>query len=147
MYTERFGFREFPFNLTSDSRFFYANRAYQEAYLGLRWGIKLRKGLLVLTGESGTGKTNLIKMVEDRFESNIQMEVVSSSGRDFADLLRLTMRAFGLKENPLDRNAVIQDLKSYLVRQLDQNHIVVLAIDEAQDLDLQTLNELASISE
>ena len=45
MYNEHFGFNESPFNVTSDPRFFYSNRLYQEAFTGLRWGIKLRQGL------------------------------------------------------------------------------------------------------
>jgi type II secretory pathway predicted ATPase ExeA len=53
MYREHFGFTESPFNVTSDPRFFYSNRSYQEAFIGLRWGIKLRRGLIVMTGEAG----------------------------------------------------------------------------------------------
>lgn len=147
MYTERFGFNEFPFNLTSDPRFFYANRAYQEAYLGLRLGIKLRKGLIVVTGESGIGKTNLIKMVQARCEANVHTAVISSCGSDFAELLRLTMSAVGLKEIPLHRHALMQELKSYLIKQLEQDQTVTMVIDEAQNLDFQTLTELASISD
>ena len=55
MYNEHFGFDESPFNVTPDLRFFYSNRLYQEAFTGLRWGIKLRQGLIVMTGEPGTG--------------------------------------------------------------------------------------------
>ena len=50
MYNEHFGFNESPFNVTPDPRFFYSNRLYQEAFTGLRWGIKLRQGLIVMTG-------------------------------------------------------------------------------------------------
>ena len=50
MYNEHFGFIESPFNVTPDPRFFYSNRLYQEAFTGLRWGIKLRQGLIVMTG-------------------------------------------------------------------------------------------------
>lgn len=56
MYNEYFGFTESPFNLTSNPRVFYSNRLYQETFTGLRWGIKLRRGLMVMTGEPGTGK-------------------------------------------------------------------------------------------
>jgi type II secretory pathway predicted ATPase ExeA len=56
MYNEYFGFTESPFNVTSDPRFFYSNRSYQETFTGLRWG------LIVMTGEAGTGKTTLLKV-------------------------------------------------------------------------------------
>ena len=51
MYTDYFGFREPPFNVTPNSRFFYTNPAYQEAYANLLYGIRERKGFVVLVGE------------------------------------------------------------------------------------------------
>jgi len=68
MYNEYFGFTESPFNVTSDPHFYYSNRHYQEAFTGLRWGIKLHQSLIVMTGEPGTGKTALLRMVTEKFE-------------------------------------------------------------------------------
>ena len=50
MYTEYFGFREKPFNVTPDPRFYYTNPSYEEAYASLLYGIRERKGFVVLTG-------------------------------------------------------------------------------------------------
>ena len=65
MYTSYFGFREKPFHVTPDPRFFYTNPVYQEAYATLLYGIRERKGLIVLTGEVGTGKTTLLRKLMD----------------------------------------------------------------------------------
>src|SRR5882757_8094344 len=66
MYTAYFGLRENPFTATPSSRFFWVNRAYQEAYATLLSGIRDRKGFLLLTGEEGTGKTTLLhRLISD----------------------------------------------------------------------------------
>ena len=98
MYKEHFGFTELPFHVTPDPRFFYSNRLYQEAFTGVRWGIKLRRGLIVMTGEAGTGKTTLLRMVTEKFESNTHAALISRHHQDFAELLRRMLIDFGLTE-------------------------------------------------
>ena len=61
MYTDYFGFREKPFGVTPDPRFFYTNPCYREAYASLLYGIHERRGFIVLTGEIGTGKTTILR--------------------------------------------------------------------------------------
>ena len=60
MYEEYFGFHTRPFSITPDPRFFYDSPSYREAFAGLRYGIEARKGLIVITGDAGTGKTRLV---------------------------------------------------------------------------------------
>ena len=60
MYTGYFGLREYPFGLTSDLRFFYKNPLHEEAHANIVTAIRDRKGLILLTGEPGTGKTTLL---------------------------------------------------------------------------------------
>lgn len=61
MYESYFNLRESPFSLTPDPRFFFANGSFQEAYATLCQGIEQRKGIIVITGAAGTGKTTLLK--------------------------------------------------------------------------------------
>ena len=72
MYTDYFGFREKPFTITPDPRFFYTNPSYQEAYASLLYGIHERRGFIVLTGEIGTGKTTLLRRLMENMESHIR---------------------------------------------------------------------------
>jgi len=58
MYQQFYGFKESPFNVTSDPSFFYSSLRHQEAFSHLSYGIKERKGIIVITGEIGTGKVN-----------------------------------------------------------------------------------------
>jgi type II secretory pathway predicted ATPase ExeA len=142
MYNEHFGFTESPFNVTSDPRFLYSNRLYQEAFTGLRWGIKLRRGLIVMTGEAGTGKTTLLRMVSEKFEHSIHRTLIFNHITDFTELLRLMSVDFGLTNCPDDGFAMIENLRGYLTEQCRENRIVSVLFDEAQDFDLRALKEL-----
>src|ERR1051326_3573224 len=64
-----FGFRETPFGVTPDPRFFYSNPLYLEGLAALVYGIKAKKGLMLLTGEVGTGKTILLRKLMRQLDS------------------------------------------------------------------------------
>jgi len=142
MYNEHFGFDESPFNVTPDPRFFYSNRLYQEAFTGLRWGIKLRQGLIVISGEAGTGKTTLLRMVTEKFEPDVRAALILGPYPDFSSLLELMLIDFGLPKPPGGRLTMMRELRSYLTEQLQKNQIVSVLFDEAQEMDVRTLKEL-----
>ena len=66
MYREFYGFSEDPFNLTPDPSFLFSPPGYDDVRSSIEFGIKERKGIMVITGEVGTGKTTLINVVEAR---------------------------------------------------------------------------------
>src|SRR5262245_1437731 len=142
MYNEYFGFTESPFNVTSDPRFFYSNRPYQEALAGLRWGIRLRQGLIVMTGEAGTGKTTLLRMVTEKFEPGTSSALILGPYRDFSALLQLMLIDFRIPKPPGGQFTMMRELRSYLTEQRKKNHIVRALFDEAQEMDIRTLREL-----
>ena len=76
-----FGLRKSPFEQTSDGQPFYINDAYREAFVALRYGIELRLGLVVLTGESGVGKTSLFTLFRNSAKKNVRLLVLSASLR------------------------------------------------------------------
>src|SRR5262245_33189604 len=139
MYNEYFGFTESPFNVTSDPRFFYSNRHYQEALTGLRWGIKLRQGLIVMTGQAGTGKTTLLKMVTEKFEPSTSSALILGPCRDFSALLQLMLIDFGIPKPAGGQFTMMRERRSYLTEERQKNHSVRALFDEAQEMDTRTL--------
>jgi general secretion pathway protein A len=147
MYERYFRLRERPFNLTPDPRFFYINSSCQETFATLCYGIEQRKGVIVVTGEAGTGKTTLIKLFMQNADATVHLSCILDPHLTFLELLRCTLNAFGLSSAGADRLTMIRRLKEYLIEQLANHHVVALLLDEAQDIDDRVLEELRLLSD
>ena len=146
MYNEHFGFTESPFNVTPDPRFFFVNPCYEEAFATLRYGIAGRKGLIIVTGEAGTGKTTLLKRLMHGLEANVHTACIFDPHLSFAQLLRSALNHLGITGAGEDRLTMMSQFHDYLVRQSESGQIVSLMIDDAQNLSEDTLEELRLLS-
>jgi len=146
MYTRYFGFRETPFSVTPDPRFFYTNPLYQEAFATLLYGIKAKKGFIVITGEVGTGKTTLLRKLMRNLEVTVQSVFIFNTCLVFPQLLQLTLQDLGLDPKRKSTLALVQGLNKYLIQQLQKGRTVCLLVDEAQNLSEDTLESLRLLS-
>lgn len=147
MYTDYFGFSEPPFNITPNPRFFYENPIYQEAFAALLYGIRARKGFIVLTGEVGTGKTTLLRRLAKAVEPTIHVAYFYNTTLTFDELLDSVCEDFDL---PVVQNGrrleKIQTLNSFLLTRQQEGGVGVLLIDEAQNLSEEILENLRLLS-
>lgn len=147
MYNKYFGFREKPFNVTPDPRFLFENESYQEAYANLLYGIRERKGFVILTGEAGTGKTTLLRRIMDSFEDTFRFVFFYNTTLSFEELLDHIFTELHLDPHSVDgRLKKIQALNHFLIAQLKQGGTVALLIDEAQNLSDEVLENLRLLS-
>jgi len=146
MYTDYFGFREKPFGVTPDPRFFYTNPCYQEAYAGLLYGIHERRGFIVLTGEVGTGKTTLLRRLMQHMESNVRFVFFYHTTLSFEELLDFMCEELGLPIQEAGRHHKIHALNQLLMDQLARAGTVALLIDEAHNLGQEVLEHLRLLS-
>jgi type II secretory pathway predicted ATPase ExeA len=146
MYTDYFGFREKPFGVTPDPRFFYTNPCYQEAYASLLYGIRERRGFIVLTGEVGTGKTTLLRRLMEHMESNVRFVFFYNTTLSFEELLDFMCEELGLPVKEAGRHHKIHALNQLLMDQLARAGTVALLIDEAQNLGEEVLEHLRLLS-
>jgi type II secretory pathway predicted ATPase ExeA len=146
MYQQHFGFREAPFSITPDPRFFYANSVYLEAYANLRYGIEAKKGFIAVTGEVGTGKTTLLRKLMLSLEQTIHTVFIFNTDVTFNELLRVILRDLGLPVAGKDRLSMVEELNDYLIEQLEHGQIVCLLIDEVQNLSDESLEGLRLLS-
>ena len=87
MYNQFYGFKESPFNLTPNSRFFFASRKHTEALDSLVYAINQRKGFVVITGEIGSGKTTVCRTLLSRLDRHTQVALITNTHLNSKDLL------------------------------------------------------------
>ena len=146
MYEKHFGFLELPFSVSPDPRFFYSNPVYREALVTLRYGIEARKGFVIITGEAGTGKTTLLRMLMHNLDSAIHTAFVFNPRLSFTAMLRFILSDLGVASSAKDRLKLMEQLNDHLIEQLKQGQTVALLVDEAQALSDEILEELRLLS-
>jgi general secretion pathway protein A len=155
-YESHYGLKEKAFSLSADPRFLYRSPAHAPAFEELLNGIRRREGLIVLTGEIGTGKTTLIRSVLQHLDRRTFTAFVPDPFVSREDLLKMLLVDFGvvsladLKRGSL-AGASRPDLSYPLYEFLDSlvplQAFAVLIIDEAQNLPLTLLEEIRILSE
>ena len=143
-YTNYFGFAEAPFGATSDPRFFYRHHSYEEILAVLQHGIESRKSIVVCTGEVGTGKTLLLKLLMQNLESKGRAILITNGCLSIDELLKLVLCRLGISVFVEDRPTMLGQLAGALAGEREAT--VALLIDEAQDLSDQTLDDLRLLS-
>ena len=147
MYESFFGFRELPFSLTPDPRFLWLSDTHEEGLAALVYGTTRNKGFLLLTGEVGTGKTTLLRAALRELPRNTDTAlIINTIGLTPLDLLKLIAAEFGM-EGPFDSTAdYLIAINRMLLERLRTGRNTVLIIDEAQNLDAATLEEVRLLS-
>ena len=146
MYEKHFGFVELPFSVSPDPRFFYSNPVYREALVTLHYGIEARKGFVIITGEAGTGKTTLLRMLMHNLDSAIHTAFIFNPRLSFTALLRFILSDLGVASSAKDRLKLTEQLNGHLIEQLKKGQTVALLVDEAQALSDEILEELRLLS-
>jgi general secretion pathway protein A len=155
-YEPYFSLREKPFSLSSDPRFLYPSPSHAPAFDQLLAGIRRREGLIVLSGEIGTGKTTLCRAVLEHLDRRTFSTFVPDPFVSREDLLKMLLVDFGVmsvddvKSGRL-RNASRPELSYPLYEFLNSlvplQAFAVLVIDEAQNLPLPLLEEIRILSD
>ena len=146
MYNKFFGFREGPFNVTPDPRIFYSNLFYQHTYATLLRGIDERKGVVVLTGEAGTGKTTILRRLMTDLERTVSFILCPYTTLLFEDLLDCVCDDLALPHKPHGQSRQLEALYHFLVTQRQRSQYFALFIDEAHNLRPSVLAALAQLA-
>lgn len=150
MYEKFYRLKENPFNVTSDPVFFFSSSNHTDALSHLTYGIKQRKGILLITGEVGTGKTTLCRTLLRRYrshlENNIKTALILNPSFSDQQLLQLILKDFGIQGNFENKFDLINALNEFLLEETDNGHNIVLIIDEAQNLGVEQLEQIRLLS-
>ncbi len=144
MYKSFYGLTDNPFRLNPDPRYLYLNSVVQEAISAILYGIRSRKGILLLTGEVGSGKTTIVNLILDRLHRmQVTTGFVFNATENTAEFLELVLIDLGI-DYPAGASRVqmLTRLNHFLLDRSRKGHITALIIDEAQNLSPQVLEEV-----
>jgi general secretion pathway protein A len=144
MYTAFYGFRERPFDLTPSPRFLYMSAKHREALSNIQYGIAGRKGITLLVGEAGTGKTTLVKAaLAQASESNAYCVSLSNPTLTRPEFFEFLAAGFGLSRWAGESKArFLLELQKILVEREATGQTTALIVDEAQSLPLELMEEV-----
>jgi general secretion pathway protein A len=146
MYRKHYGFQDLPFNMTPNSRFFYASAKHTEALSTLVYAIEQRKGFVVITGDIGSGKTTVCRALLNQLSSQTETALITNTHISGKDLLYIILEDLGVEYLPGSKAKLLSQLNQYLIEQIRKDKNVVVIIDEAQNLTPSVFEEVRMLS-
>src|SRR3954452_25543547 len=143
IYNAYFGFSENPFNISPDPEFLYRSPQHEEALANLIYGVRSRKGFIVLTGEVGTGKTTTLECLRDYLDAQrIEFAFIFNSRLTPDQFFEMMAYDFDLQCNRKSKTDVLFALNALLIEQAEKGRTAVLMVDEAHNLEWDVLEEI-----
>ncbi len=143
IYNAYFGLSENPFNISPDPEFLYRSPQHEEALANLTYGVRSRRGFIVLTGEVGTGKTTMLECLRDVLDSQrTEFAFIFNSRLTPEQFFEMMAYDFDLKCDRKSKTDVLFALNALLLEQAHRNRTCVLIVDEAHNLDWNVLEEI-----
>ncbi len=141
MYKEFFGLDDIPFTLTPDPRFIVFTPSYNEVLASLYYGLENAKGLIVMTGEVGTGKTTALRWILRRLDSSVLAAYVFNPRLSIDDFYHHVTQMLGIKEWS-NKSELLNTLGRVLEERHRRGLRTVIIIDEAHELSDYVLEEI-----
>jgi general secretion pathway protein A len=143
MYENFFGLRERPFDLTPNPRYLVLTDVHREALSNLEYGISSRKGITLLLGEAGSGKTTLIRTAVEKQPARVHCTHLNNPALTRGEFVEMLAQLFSLPEAArISKTTLLVELESVLRKRREQGETTVLIVDEAQSLSRELLEEI-----
>ena len=147
MYLDFYHLKREPFQVTPDPDFLYLSPSHKEALAAIVYGIEQRKGIIAVTGEVGTGKTTILRYYLGKADpERLKAAHVFNPAVSFPFLLETIFQELGIPFESGETGGMVERFHQYLIEEYKKNNTVVLFIDEAQNVPVETLENLRMLS-
>ena len=146
MYQKYFNLKENPFNITADPEYFFSSNKHTEAFSHLEYGIQQRKGIILITGEIGTGKTTVIRTLLNRLDKETKTAFILHPNFSDTQLMKMILKDLDVPTSARNRYEMIDALNDFLLEETSSGNNVVLIIDEAQNLKPKQMEQIRLLS-
>ncbi|OGR24802.1 MAG: hypothetical protein A2X79_06240 [Desulfuromonadaceae bacterium GWB2_53_15] len=153
MYLKYFNLKREPFNITPDPELLFLSPSHKEALAAVICGVNRRKGFVAIIGEVGVGKTTIIRSFLERINSlgsidklNVKTIYIFNANISFKPLLKTIYQNLGCVPEADDVCSMVDQLHQILIDEYKAGRNVVLIIDEAQNMPIETLENLRMLS-
>jgi len=143
MYNSYFGFSEKPFTIAPNPHFLFMSKRHQEALAHMLYGLQGEGGVMVLTGEVGTGKTTICKHLLEQISENTDVAYIINPRQSETEMLASLCDELHITYSDNHSIKSLTDaLNQYLLNAYSKGRHTVLIIDEAQNLEISVLEQL-----
>jgi general secretion pathway protein A len=146
MYESYYGLTSKPFQLTPDPNFFYGSKWHKRAMSYLQYGLSQAEGFIVITGDIGTGKTTIANSLLDHMQADIVAAQIVTPKLTPDELVKMVASKFNINVQGSTKTDILNDLETFLMSLHKQGKRALLLVDEAQNLPLETIEELRMLS-
>jgi general secretion pathway protein A len=145
-YTQHYGFSRMPFGEDADREVLFPSGTHKEALASVLYGIRERKGYIVVFGEKGMGKTHLARQAMHRLDETTRAALISDVHDRHYMLLKDLMGKLGLRTAETSKGPLLHELYEFLIRSLEKGENVVLFLDDAHRMKDMIIEELRLMS-
>ena len=146
-YLRFFGLKDEPFRLTPDTKYFFPSRSHRAALEVLKYGLKTGEGFLVLTGEPGSGKTMLLRILLKDLSPKTEIALILTPTLNGKELIEAILNDLNITYDFNDnKERLLRIFQHYLLGLAQRGHQLLVVIDEAQNLPEESLEELRLLS-
>lgn len=142
MFKDFYQFREKPFQLAPNPDFMYKSKKHQNALSYMEYSLMENAGVIVLTGEVGSGKTTTVRYTLKKFGDGFDTAMIANTKVNSGQLLRMVLSEFEITCKKTDKVTLISALNHHFIRQYGNGKRALLVIDEAQNLSSDALEEI-----
>jgi len=147
MYLNFYNLKKEPFQITPDPSFLYLSPGHKEALASIMYGVEKRKGFILIMGAVGVGKTTILRAYLEKVSAErLRIIYLFNANISYFNLLKYIFRELGITPETDEIFEMVNQLHQALIKEYREGRNVLVLIDEAQNMPLDTLENLRMLS-